>query len=109
MKGLEILETLTAADKRDRHADDRYDRQRRPATRVAIELRQHAAGDADAAVELAGNLDGVLPRHRVSDVEEVRWVGDALNRDQLVHQVVVDVQTSGRVDDHDVEAQRAGL
>ena len=48
MKRLEILEPLAAADKRDRHADDRHHRQRRAAARVAVQLRQHDAGDADA-------------------------------------------------------------
>ena len=45
---LEILEPLAAADERDRHADDRHHRQRRAAARVAVQLRQHDAGDADA-------------------------------------------------------------
>ena len=71
VEDLEVLEPLAAADERDRHADDRDDRQRRAAARVAIELRQHDAGDADPAVELAGALDRVLPRHRVGDVEQV--------------------------------------
>ncbi len=44
---LEILEPLAAADERDRHADDRHDRQRRAAARVAVDLGQHDAGDAD--------------------------------------------------------------
>ena len=48
MERLEIFEPLAAADKRDRHADDRHHRQRRAAARVAVELRQHDAGDADA-------------------------------------------------------------
>ena len=46
MKRLEILEALAAADERDRHADHRDDRQRRAAAGIAIELRQHHAGDS---------------------------------------------------------------
>ena len=75
MERLQILEPLAAADKRDRHADDRDHRQRRAAARVAIELRQHDAGDADAPVELAGALDRVLPGHRVGDVQQIRRIG----------------------------------
>ena len=109
MKQLEILEPLTAADERDRHADDRDDRERRAAARVAIELRQHDAGHADAAVELARALDGVLPGHRVGDVEQVRRLHGVLDRLQLVHQLVVDVQAARGVDDDRVESFGLGF
>ena len=66
-----ILDALAGADKRDRHADDRDHRQRRAAARVAVDLRQHDAGDADLPVELAGALDRVLPGHRIGDVEQI--------------------------------------
>ena len=92
-------------DERDRHADDGHDRQRRAAARVAVELRQHDAGHADAAVELAGALDRVLPGHRVGDVEQVGRLDRVLDRLQLVHQLVVDVQPAGGVDDDHVEAE----
>ena len=104
MERLEILQPLAAADKRDRHADDADDRQRRAAARVAVHLRQHDTGDADAPVELAGALDGVLAGHRVGDIQQIRGLHRGLDRLQLVHQLVVDVQTAGGVDDDDVEA-----
>ena len=106
---LQVFQPLTAADKRDRHADDRHHRQRRATARIAVHLRQHDAGDADAAVKLAGALNGVLPRHRIRDVEQIRRVGDALDRHKLGHELVVDVQPPGRVDDDDVEPLRRGL
>ena len=106
---LEVLEPFAGADERDRHADDRDHRQRGAAAGVAVDLRQHDAGDADLAVELAGALDGVLPGHRVGDVEQVGRLDDVLDRDQLGHQLVVDVQPAGGVDDDDVAAGVAGL
>ncbi len=39
MKRLEILQPLAAAGKRNRHADNADDRQRRTAARVAVHLR----------------------------------------------------------------------
>ena len=109
MERLQILQPLAAADERDRHADDRHHRQRRAAARVAVELAQHDAGHAHAPVEFAGALDRVLPGHRVGDVEQVGRLGHVLDRDELGHQLVVDVQPARRVDDDDVEPERAGF
>ena len=61
------------------------------------------------AVELAGALDRVLPGHRVGDVEQVDRSRRVLDRDELVHQLVVDVQAARGVDDDDVVADVAGL
>ena len=101
---LEVLQPLAAADERDRHADDRHHRQRCAASGVAIELRQHDAGHADTAVELAGALDRVLSGHRVRHVQLVGRLDGRLDRLQLHHQRVVDVQAAGGVDDQHVEA-----
>ena len=62
------------------------------------------------AVELAGALDRVLPGHRVGDVQQVRRLASpSLIADELVHQLVVDVQPAGGVDDDRVEAEVASL
>ena len=109
MEGVEVFEALAGAHDRDRHADDRHHRERGAAARVAVDLREHHAGHADLAVELAGAPDGVLPRHGVGDVEQVRGLRDVLDGDQFAHQLVVDVQAAGGVDDDHVAAGVAGF
>ena len=109
MEGVEIFEAFAGADERNRHADDRDDRERGAAARIAVDLREHDAGHAHLAVELAGAADGVLPRHRIGDVEQIRGLRDVLDGDQLAHQLVVDVQAAGGVDDDDVAAGVAGF
>ena len=104
---LEIFEPLAAPDKRNRHADDRHDRQRRAAARIAIELAEHDARHAEPSIELAGALDRVLPRHRVGDVEQVGRLHGRPNRLELHHQLVVDVQAARRIDDDRIEAEIA--
>src|SRR6185436_12674858 len=106
---LEVVEVLAAADEGNRHAHHRHHRERRAAAGVAIELGEHHAGDTYAAVELAGALDRVLPRHRVGDVEEVGGLHGLLDLLELVHQVVVDVQTTRGVHDYRVEALGLGV
>jgi hypothetical protein len=104
MERLEILEPLAAAHEGDRDPDDADDRESRAASRVTVHLGQDDTRDPDAAVELAGALDRVLPRHRIRDVEEIRRLDRGLDRLELVHQRIVDVQPAGCVDDHDIES-----
>src|SRR3990172_1612887 len=73
-------------------------RQRGPALRVRVELREDDAIQADGLVELLRLLEGVVPRERVSDVQDEVRVRDALDLLHLVHQVLVRLHPSGRVD-----------
>ncbi len=104
VEGFEILEPLAGADKGDGHADDSDHRQGRAAAGVAVDLREDDAADADLPVELAGALDRVLAGHRIGDVEQIRGLDRVLDGDQLAHQLVVDVQAAGGVDDDHVAA-----
>jgi hypothetical protein len=99
----------TRDTERDRYADHRDHRKRRAAARVTVHLGQHDPGDADLRVELAGALDRVLPGHRVGNEQQIRRLGHTLDRDQLRHQLVVDVQPARGVHDHRIEAQRRRL
>ena len=56
---LEVVEALAGGREDDRAAGDRGDRQGRATARVAVELRQHDAGEVDALLE---GLGGVRPR-----------------------------------------------
>src|SRR5688572_29249602 len=76
---------------------------------AAVDLGQHHAGDADLRVELARALDRVLPRHRIGDVEQIRRSRNLLDRDELFHELIVDMEPARGVDDDDVVAHRAGL
>src|SRR5215203_4277968 len=79
------------------------------AARIAVDLRQDDAGDANLRVELARALDRVLPGHRVSDVEQIRRPRHVLDGDQLFHELVVDVQPARGVDDDDVATDGPGF
>src|SRR6266568_2483012 len=83
-RAIEVDVLFADADELDWTIHDRLDRERRAAARVAVELRQHDAGDADPRVELARALDRVLPRHRVGDEQPIRRMRRALDRDELV-------------------------
>src|SRR4051794_20925149 len=105
----QVLERLADADELDRDAELTGDGQRDAALGRAVELREDDAVDRDRLGEELGLPQAVLARGRV-DAQEglVRGVGhllldDAADLGQLRHQVVLGVQTPGRVDDDHVD------
>ena len=105
--GVELLqgvEVLAGADELDRHAGDRLDRQRRAAAGVAVELGHDHAVELQRLVERLGAVDRVLAGHRVDHQVHLVGLDAAVDLRQLVHQLFVDVQAAGRVEDHHVGA-----
>ncbi len=104
--GVELLdrvELLARADEPDRGAGDFLDTERRPAARVGVELAEDDAVDRELLVEGLGAGDGVLPRHRINDKEDLVRLERGVHAVQFAHQLVVDVQTPGGVEDEDVD------
>ena len=102
--GFEGVELFADTDELQRLSGDVADRQRRAAARIAIHLGEDDAGDAEPLVELVGALDGVLPGHGVGHEEDLDGIELFLELLQFHHQVVVDVETSGGVDQQYVAA-----
>ena len=109
MELLQGVEMLAGADELDRHAGDRFDREGRPAAGVAIELRHDDAVQPQRFVERLGAVHGILPRHAVHD--QIHLIGADLLFDpcQLLHQLCIDVQPAGRVEDDDRNLLVAGF
>ena len=105
---LELVEFLADRDELHRPARHGPDRQRRATASVAVELREDHAVERDPLLERERDVDRLLTRHRVEDEEDVRRL--RLGRDalELGHQLLVDVQPAGGVEDDDVEAVLAG-
>ena len=101
--GMELLqgvEVLAGADELDRHAGDGLDRQRGAAAGVAVELGHDHAVELQRLVERLGAADGVLAGHRVDHQVDLVGTDAAVDLRQLAHQLFVDVQPAGRVEDH---------
>ena len=71
MEGLQVLALLTQAHEVNRLARHRPDRERRAATRVAVQLGQADPVDADLAVKKTGRIHRVLTRHGVGHQEGI--------------------------------------
>ena len=109
-RGMEVLDRvhlLADAEELDRLAGDRAHRKRRAAAPVAVHARQHDAGEADALVELPGEIDRVLAGQRVGDEQHFVRVGGVADLDHLRHQRLVDMGAAGGVEQHDVVALEA--
>ena len=106
VEDLELVELLPDRGELDRLAGDRLHRERGAAARVAVELRQDDAVEGDPLLERLGDVDGLLTRHRVEDEQDVERLDGVADADELVHQLLVDVQPAGRVDDHGRRGRR---
>ena len=71
MEILERVHLLAGAEKLDRLAGDGAHRKRRAAAPVAVDAGQHDAGDADAIVEILGEIDGVLAGEAVGNEQDL--------------------------------------
>ena len=74
MEILERVHLLAGAEQLDRLAGDGAHRQRRAAAPIAVDAGQHDAGDADALVEILGEIDGVLAGEAVGDEQDLMRV-----------------------------------
>ncbi len=106
---LEGVELLADADEADRLAGDGAHRERGAAAAVAVHAGEDDAGEADAAVELLGDVDGVLAGQAVDDEQGLVRAGGVADGGDLGHQLVVDVQAAGGVEHDDVVAAEGGL
>ena len=105
--GMEVLQRvplLADADQLDGLARHRAHGERRAAAAVAVDARQHDAGDADALVEALGELHRVLAGQAVGDQQRLVRMGEVAHLGRLAHQLVVDVRAAGGVEQHHVVA-----
>ena len=99
MERFERLDPLAYADELDRDARHRPDGERGAAASVAVHLREDETGQTHLLVELLGDVDRFLARHRVGDQKHVARPDRRAHRGQLLHQLRVDLQAAGRVND----------
>ncbi len=107
--GSKSVRLLAHAQELDRLAGDVANRQRRAAACVAVHLGQDDARQSQTGMKVGGRVDRVLAGHGVGDEENFAGVEQLLEPLHLAHQLFVDVQPPGRVDDERVAAHVAGL
>ena len=109
MENLQGVEFLTHSDEFDGLVDNGPYREGRTAPCVAVELREDDAVEIEPVVKGLRRVHRVLPGHGVDDKEDFVGVHLTLDRLEFFHHLLVDVESSGRVDDDDVAGRLPGV
>ena len=109
MELLEVDGPFADGDEFDGSAGDLVHGERGAASGVAVHLGEDDAGDAECLVEVLGDGDGLLSECGVADEEDFLWVEALLDLYELLDEGVVDLESSGGVDDEDVGVLDASL
>ena len=80
------------------------DRESGPAPGVAIQFGEDSSCDAHLLVESSGQLGGLLADHRIHDQQDFIRLHRFADTNHLFHHRLIDLEASGRVDQHRVEA-----
>ncbi len=95
IKRLDALEILPYPGEDNRHAGDVAYAYRRAATRVAVELGEYRACNADRVVEVLRDIDRVLTGHCVDDKINLGAISQpGLETADFIHHLVVDMGAS---------------
>ena len=109
MEGLNVGELFADAAELDGLACYRAHRERRAAAGVAIQLGENHAVDVQLLVEGLGHVHRVLAGHGIHHQEDFLGLHGFLDAGQLVHQLGVDVQAAGGVDNQHIPLVVAGV
>ena len=96
------------AQEHDRLAGDLPHRQRRAAARIAVRLGEDDAGQIERGTEGARGVDRVLAGHGIDHEQPLGGADGGVDVAHLRHQLLVDVQPAGGVDDQHVEHAAPG-
>ena len=103
VKRLQGVEFLADADEDDGLARHLSNRQRRATAGIAIGLGQHDAGQIERAAEGLGGIQRILTGHGINDEQPLVRADGPIDGADLVHQLGIDMQAPGRIDDEHVE------
>ena len=96
---VELVDLFADADEFDRHAGEVLDAERRAAAGVAVEFGEDAGVEFEGVVERLGDVGRLLADHRVDDEVDLVRLAELVDLLQLIHQIVVDLQSPGGVED----------
>src|SRR5208337_4136555 len=109
MEGLEGVGFFTCTDELDGLAGHMPDGERRAAACVAVHFCQDNASQSKTRMKILGRADGVLAGHGIGDEQNLRRVEEFFQALHLRHELFVDVQAAGGIDDKRIAAHDDGF
>ena len=106
-KGFELIELFAGAGELDRPLGDFAHRQRRAASRVAVELGQNDAGDRSASLKWVATLTACWPVAASTTSKISCGFKNSFELLEFLDQRVVDLLATGRIENLDVAAPAA--
>ncbi len=106
MKIFQRVGLFAGADQFYRFSRDRAHRQRGAAAAVAVDPRQHDAGETDAFVEGARQIDRVLAGQRIRDQQHFMRIGGGFDLGRFRHHLFVERGAAGGIEQHHVVAAK---
>ena len=105
MKRLELIQLLADPDELDRDAGHFFYADRGTTASITVKLCQDHAVQFQRFVKRFSTVDCVLAGHRIADEQNLIGLYLSINLFELFHQILVDVQTTGSIEDDDVDAR----
>ena len=106
---LDLIQLFAHAHKFDGLAGDCADGQGRAPSGVAVQLGEHHAVDVQGVVKGLGRVHRVLTDHGVHHQQDLGGLHRRLDASELLHQLLVHVEPSGGVQEHQVVAVLLGV
>src|SRR5687768_13178061 len=101
LEGIKLFPCAEKLDRLPRHGTDRKDGS---SSSIAFNLCEDDAGQTDLLIKPARHVDGILSGHRIGNEQDLLRHHGALHRNQLRHQVLIDVQPAPGIQEDEVIA-----
>ena len=98
MEFFQRIDFFADTNKFDRLAGDRAHREGSTAAGIAVHAGEHNAGEIDLVREILCDIDRVLTGQCIDHEQDFLRFRDIGNRLHLVHQLLIDMQTTGGIE-----------
>src|SRR5581483_10926092 len=69
---------------------------------IAVHIGQHHTGERDGLIKVFGNTHRFLTGHGIGYQQDLAWLHAVANVDNLFHHALVDIETTGCIEDNHV-------
>ncbi|MMZ68804.1 hypothetical protein D1872_315400 [compost metagenome] len=98
MERFQRIDLLAESGELNRAPRHRFDRQRRTAAGIPVQLGEHNPGQFQLRIEAFGDIYRILTGHRIDHEQHFIRLRDLVDLTELLHQRLVDMQPAGRID-----------